>query len=335
MNKALLERERLVKELGGLKKDEGIHLAEKSRFESGVRSRRKRVRQSRLKFNKANKELDIAKAWNRYLTREKTLNEDNRVLKELSRTGTKLNESKANLEKIKKKLEKIRLPNTAEWKAIRDLDARIAVAKASRRMEVKIHDPSTGLDVSGDGKAVEESGEASEKIENPKGGKLLIEVKQAMDGESPSNLKQEKKELLKELGADSTSELQQRQLDANELETKISGLKETIDTLPDEGFINEIIGTYQLRVEEKVEKPKGAKPKGDLSENIIRLEERKRLAEEDKKSKHGIKIEAFGKLRSAEGTSSQRNHCLRECVRPIGRSQKSLWFRCRPKEPRA
>ena len=151
------------------------------------------------------------------------------------------------------------MPNTAEWKAIRDLDAWIAVAKASRRMEVKIHDPSTGLDVSGDGKAVEESGEASEKIEI-KGGKLLIEVKQAMDGESP-NLKQEKRNS-KELGADSTSELQQRQLDANELETKISGLKETIDTLPDEGFINEIIGTYQLRVEEKVENKKGPNQRG-------------------------------------------------------------------------
>ena len=44
-------------------------------------------------------------------------------------------------------------------------------------MEVKIHDQSIGLDVTGDGEVVEEIGEASERIEVHKGKKLLIEVK--------------------------------------------------------------------------------------------------------------------------------------------------------------
>ena len=39
-------------------------------------------------------------------------------------------------------------------------------------MEVKIHDKSIGFDVTGDGEVVEDSGEASERIEVRKKGKL-------------------------------------------------------------------------------------------------------------------------------------------------------------------
>ena len=67
-------------------------------------------------------------------------------------------------------------------------------------MEVKIHDKSIGFDVTGDGEVVEDSGEASERIEVRKGKRLLIEVKQAMSGKSPSELEEEKKQFVNGLG---------------------------------------------------------------------------------------------------------------------------------------
>ena len=63
------------------------------------------------------------------------------------------------------------------------------------------------------------------------------------------------------MGAETTSELNQLQLDANSYETDLSNLTATIDALPDEEDLNDKIATYQLRAEEKVEKPKGTSRK--------------------------------------------------------------------------
>lgn len=251
--------------------------------------------------NKAAKEeFDVAMAWNAYLTREQTLSQDNAVLKTAQENLKTLIESKAERAKIEKKIGKIKLPSKEQWKTIRGFDEQIAVAKASRKMEVKIHDKSIGLDVTGDGEVVEGSGKASERIEVHKGKKLLIEVKQAMSGKSPSELEDEKKQFLNELGAESTSKLQQWQLDANSYETDISNLTATIDALPDEADLNDKIVTYQLRAEEKVEKPKGVQPKGELSEKIIRLEERQKIANENFENKTTAKTDALVKLKAAE-----------------------------------
>ena len=49
-------------------------------------------------------------------------------------------------------------------------------------------------------------------------------------------------------------------------------LTATIDALPDEADLNDKIATYQLRAEEEGRKNrKETKPKGELSEEIIRL----------------------------------------------------------------
>ena len=92
-------------------------------------------------------------------------------------------------------------------------------------MEVKIHDKSIGLDVFGDGEVVEDSGEASERIEVQQGRSFSIEVKQAMSGKSPSQVRNDEEAIPKRAWArKSTSELQPRwQLDANSYETGLSG----------------------------------------------------------------------------------------------------------------
>lgn len=300
MHKILQERKEHIANLE--------ELEEKEKKRSGEMSQLKVVYDAAViasddaesKSKGAKGEFDLARAWNAYLTREQTLSQDNAVLKTARENLNTLIESKAERAKIEKKLEKIKLPSNEQWKTIRGFDEQIAVAKASRKMEVTIHDKSIGLDVTGDGEVVEDSGEASERIEVHKGKKLLIEIKQAMSGKSPSELEQEKKQFLKELDADSTSELQQWQLDAKSFETDISNLTATIDALPDEAELNDKIATYQLRAEEKVEKPKGVQPKGELSEKIIRLEERQKIANEDFENKTTAMTDALVKLKAAE-----------------------------------
>ena len=299
--KILLERNKQNNDLETLAEKEKKHSDETSQLKVVYDAAELAYDKAELTSKTSKEDFDGAKAWNDYLTREQTLSEDNAVLKDARENLMKLAESKAERAKFQKKLEKIKLPSKNSWKAIREFDEQIAVAKASRKMEVKIHDKSIGLDVTGDGEVVEESGEASERIEIRKGKKLLIEVKQAMSGKSPSELEQEKKQLLKDLGALSTSELHQWQLDATSHETSINNLTATIDVLPEEEILNDKIATYQLRAEKKVEKPKGAQPKGVLSEIIIRLEERQNIANEGLEVKSKAKTDAFVKLKSAEG----------------------------------
>jgi len=303
--KILIDRNDHISKLEMLKVKEKKHSDETSQLKVVYEAAELAYDKAELTSRTAKEDFDGAKAWNDYLTREQTLSQDNAVLKDARENLKKLAESKAQRAKFQKKLEKIILPSNKQWKAIREFDKQIAVAKASRKMEVIIHDKSVGLDVTGDGEVVEESGEASERIEIRKGKKLLIEVKQAMSGKSPSELKQEKKQLLNSLGAVSTSELHQWQLDATSHETSINNLTATIDALPEEENLNDKIASYQLRAEKKVEKPKRVQPKGVLSEIIIRLEERQNIANEGSEFKSKAKTDALVKLKSAEGVHTE------------------------------
>jgi len=303
--KILLERNKNIIGLETLTKKEKKHSDETSQLKVVFDAAELAYGKAELTSKTAKEDFDGAKAWNDYLTREQTLSEDKAVLKDARKSLEKLAESKAERTKFQKKLEKIKLPSKKQWKAIREFDQQIAVAKASRKMEVKIHDKSIELDVTGDGEIVEQSGEASERIEIRKGKKLLIEVKQAMSGKSPSELEQEKKQLIKDLGAESTSVLQQWQVDATSHETSMNNLTATIDALPEEELLNDKIASYQLRTEKKVEKPKIAQPKGVLSEIIIRFEERKKIANEDLEVKSEAKTDALVKLKSAEGVHTE------------------------------
>ena len=305
LNKILQERKGHIAKLEELEEKEKKHSGEMSQLKEVHDAAVIASNDAESKSKAAKDEFDSAMAWNAYLTREQTLSQDNAVLKTARDNLQTLIESKAERTKIEKKLEKIKLPSNEQWDTIRGFAEQIAVAKASRKMEVTIHDKSIGFDVTGDGEVVEDSGEASERIEVHKGKKLLIEVKQAMSGKSPSELELEKKQFLKELGAESTSELNQWQLDAKSYETVLSSLTATIDALPDEADLNDKIATYQLRAEEKVEKPKGTQPKEDLTEKIIRLEERQKIADEDFENKTKVKTDALVKLKAAEGVHTE------------------------------
>mgnify|MGYP001168957935 CR=1 FL=1 len=300
LHKILQERKDLIAKLEELEGNEKKRSDEILRLKEVYDNAVVAFDNAESKNKAAKEEFDVAMAWNAYLTREQTLSQDNEVLKTAQENLKTLIKSKAKRAKIEKKLGKIKLPSKEQWITIRGFDEQIAVAKASRKMEVKIHDKSIGLDVTGDGEIVEKSGEASERIEVHKGKKLLIEVKQAMSGKSPSELEEEKKQFVNGLGAESTSELQQWQLDANSYETGISNLTAIIDALPDEADLNDKIVTYQLRAEEKAEKPKGVQPKGELSEEIIRLEERRKISNENFENKTTAKTDALVKLKAAE-----------------------------------
>ena len=248
----------------------------------------------------AKEQFDGAKAWNDHLTREQTLIEDNAVLVEARAHLQKRTESNAKRAKLQQQFENIKLPTKKDWKAIRETDEQIAVAKASRKMEIQVHDIASDLSVTGDGDLVEGNGEASERIEIRKGKKLLIEGNQAMSGKSPSELEQEKSQLLKKLGAESTAELHQWQLESTALDTSIKALTATLEALPTEEALNQKIASHEARIEKKVEKPKGTQPKGVLSEIIIRFEERQNIANEDLEFKNQAKTDALVNFRSAE-----------------------------------
>ena len=194
MNKILQERKGHIAKLEELEENEKKRSDEMAQLKAIHDAAVIASNDAESKSKAAKDEFDLARDWNAYLTREQTLNQDNAVLKTARDNLKKLVDSKAERTIIEKKLEKIKLPSNEQWKKIRGFDEQIAVAKASRKMEVKIHDKSIGFDVTGDGEVVEDSGEASERIEVRKGKKLLIEVKQAMSGKSPSELEQEKKQ---------------------------------------------------------------------------------------------------------------------------------------------
>jgi energy-coupling factor transporter ATP-binding protein EcfA2 len=245
-------------------------------------------------------QLENAVAWNNHLTREQALLEDTASLKEAERQLEERRTHEAERLKLDKEFKAIELPTEKDWKAIRTLDEDIAIAKASRKMAIRVHKDSADLQVTGDGDLIEEDGEAAERIEVRKGKKLLVEIKQAMSGKSPSELEEEKKNLLEHLGAETTAQLHQRQIDYTALDTKIKTLEATLSALPQGDVLIRKIELHKARVESTVEEPKKPKPDGKLTEVLIRFEERQKIANEDKETKNAAKTERLVAYRSAE-----------------------------------
>ena len=104
----------------------------------------------------AKEQFDDAKAWNDHLTREQTLIEDNAALEEAGVQLQKRSDSNGEQAKLQQQFAKIKLPTEKDWKAIRELDEQIAVARASRKMEIRVHGKASDLHVTGDGEVVEE-----------------------------------------------------------------------------------------------------------------------------------------------------------------------------------
>jgi energy-coupling factor transporter ATP-binding protein EcfA2 len=297
-----------------IKKEREEHKATLEIYTKSVEERSKEAEQKRTIFStaqhayveaeakakEAKEQFENAISWNEHLTREKDFIEENAALKEVKVILAKRREDAAMKNKLEQERKAIHLPTEANWRAIREFDEQIAVAKASRRMEIRIHESQSGVEVIGDGELIGESGEAAERIEIRKGKKLLVEVNQAMSGKSPSELTLEKKQLLEQLGAETTADLQKRLLEANGLETSINTIIATLDALPSEESLNQKIALHESRLEKTVEKPNKACPEGILSEVIIRFEERQKMATSDLDSKNQAKTDALVHLRSAE-----------------------------------
>ena len=109
---------------------------------------------------------------------------------------------------------------------------------------------------------------------------MVLEVRQAMDGASPTELELLKKKVLGELKATSTSELRQRQDEATRLKTEIDVSKRSLAMLPPTTELDAIIAELKAKIETEVTQPDLPLPEGNLHDDAVRITERVRLAEE-------------------------------------------------------
>ena len=147
-------------------------------------------------------------------------------------------------------------------------------------MQVKFGTLPKNWGVEGDGHIIEKEGVASENIEVRNKEELVFEVRQAMDGASPSELELLKNEVLGELKATSTSELRQRQVEATQLETELNVSKRALAMLPPTPELDASIAELRAKIDHRVAEPDSTLPEGNLHDEGVRVAERLRLAEE-------------------------------------------------------
>ena len=176
-------------------------------------------------------------------------------------------------------ISQIQVASNEQFEKLRLLDERIAVAKSRRAMNINVLKPAGDTVVRGDGTEVEGSGSASEKIEIVREGDVVIEIDQAMSGDSPSELEQKKLEILYPLGVESRSELIHRRDRKQELEVKVATTQEILSGMPEIPTLDEQITGLQIELRQEVSRPEGERPEGDLSDLLVRVEERIRILE--------------------------------------------------------
>ena len=225
-------------------------------------------------------ELENIKLWQLYLTQEERNQEQTVALGKAIEQRNNHEEGLVHQATLQQQRDDLQLASDEQWTKIKDYDAQIAAAKAGRTMKIKIGTLPKNWVVEGDGLPLQEDGSASESIEVRDKGSMVLEVRQAMDGASPTELELLKNEVLGELKAASTSELRQRQDEATRLETEIDVSKRSLAMLPPTTELDAIIAELKAKIETKVTKPDLPLPEGDLHDEGVRITERVRLAKE-------------------------------------------------------
>ena len=239
-------------------------------------------------------ELILSKAWQLHLRREQDLSEDTQALKDLNSQLTARAEKETAKGQLLIDRKQLKLASEDDWKALRKIDGNIAAAKSSRKMTITPHKDLPNLQIFGDGLLVKGEGEAAEVVEIRDGELILIEIQQSMVGDSPSELEQQRMNLLRSVGAETSADLHQRQLKDTELDTKIQGIEAVLEAIPSEKELNKKANALQSRLEKEVQEPSGTCPEGDINDAIIRIEERKSLANASLEGLRTQRIEAHG-----------------------------------------
>lgn len=274
------ERKRLIKTAG----DEAKSLRTLGEKESRAREKFAQSEASHaLKLREKDahsSELDNIKLWQLYLTQEERNQEQTVALDKAIEHRNNHDEGLVHQATLQQQRDNLQLASDEQWDKIKGYDAQIAAAKAGRTMKVKIGSLPKNWVVEGDGLPIEEDGSASESIEVRDKDGMVLEVRQAMDGASPSELELLKNEVLGELKAALTSELRQRQVEATRLETEIDVSKRSLAMLPPTTELDATIAELKAKIETRVAKPDLPLPEGDLHDEGVRITERVRLAEE-------------------------------------------------------
>jgi hypothetical protein len=225
-------------------------------------------------------ELENIKLWQLYLTQEQRNQEQTVALDKALEHRENHEEGLVRQATLQQQRENLLLASDEQWSEIREYDAQIAAAKAGRTMQVKFGTLPKNWVVEGDGHIIEKEGVASENIEVRNKEEIIFEVRQAMDGASPSELELMKKEVLGGLNAATMSELNQRQVEATRLETEIDVSKRALAMLPPTPELDASIAELRAKIDHRVAEPDRTLPEGNLHDEGVRVAERLRLAEE-------------------------------------------------------
>ena len=240
-----------------------------------------------LSFNTAKDALEehssgseLIKQWLLYNSQEQRNREQELLLERNKLDRQKHHDGLMKQTNLQIKLGNLTLATEEQWDQINEYNAMIAAAKASRKMTVNVQKLPKDWVVLGDGQVIEDTGDAAELIEVRKKDGVLIDVRQAMDGLSPSEIGLQKQEFLQQIGAKSTSELNKRQAQSVALKTEIDAIERELNMLMSLEEIEIAIAELQANIERKVKMPEEALPEIDLGDELVRLKERVRLATE-------------------------------------------------------
>jgi len=195
-----------------------------------------------------------------------------------------------------KEINEIQIASNEQFEELRLLDEKIAVARSERAMNINILKPVKDTVIRGDGAEIDASGMASEKIEIVRNGDVVIEIDQAMSGDSPSELELKKLEILHSLGVESRSELIRRRDRKQELEVKVATTQEFLSGMPETSILDEQITSLQIELRQEVSRPEDERPEGKLADLLVRIKERVRLSQERLEEVRKLKEQAHTAL---------------------------------------
>ena len=228
----------------------------------------------------AQKESRRVSGWMSFEGSEEQAERNREQLENLKNQRNQRIEKEAEITTWLNEIGEIQVASKEQFEELRLLDERIAVARSKRAMNINVLKPAVDTIVRGDGKEIEGSGSASEKIEIVREGDIVIEIDQAMSGDSPSELEQVKLDILRSLGVESRSELIRRRDRKQKLEVKVETTQKILSGMPEISTLDEQITGLQIKLSQEVSRPEGERPEGDLGALLVRVEERIRLLED-------------------------------------------------------